>query len=137
MTDHPFPVISDCIMNWLGCFLYCSLLESMVKYFSLVLAGLAGSPRMASCTLLSLSKLVFEFHGENQVVYHVANHVMDHVVNQVVDHMANHVVNHVVDHMANHVVNHVVDHVANHVANHVVNLPPLGLLLLFSRHSGD
>jgi len=41
-----------------------SLLESMVKYFSLVLAGLAGSPRMASCTLLSLSKLIFEFHGE-------------------------------------------------------------------------
>ena len=38
--------------------------ESMMKYFSLVLAGLAGSPRMVSCTLLSLSKLVYEFHGE-------------------------------------------------------------------------
>lgn len=41
----------------------------MGKYFSLVLAGLAGSPQMVSCTLISLSRLVYEFHGEYSTEY--------------------------------------------------------------------
>ncbi len=47
-------------------FILCT--ESVIKFFSLVFGGLAGSPRMTSCTLLSLSKLVFEFHGTYIIV---------------------------------------------------------------------
>ena len=44
-----------------------SYLESIKSYFNLVLAGLAGSPHMISCTLLVLSKLAYEFHGEHYI----------------------------------------------------------------------
>lgn len=43
--------------------LYAIILESLTEYFHCVLAGLAGSPHMISCTLLALSRLVCEFHG--------------------------------------------------------------------------
>lgn len=39
------------------------LTESITEYFVKVLAGLAGSLRMISATILTLSRLVYEFHG--------------------------------------------------------------------------
>ena len=44
-------------------YVYVYLLEALKDYFVVVLAGLAGSPHMVSATLLSLSRLVYEFHG--------------------------------------------------------------------------
>lgn len=44
-------------------FISVDYIESLKKYLTLVLAGLAGSPRMVSCTLLALAKLLYEFHG--------------------------------------------------------------------------
>ena len=36
-----------------------------MEYFVKVLAGLAGSAHMISATILVLSRLVYEFHGEH------------------------------------------------------------------------
>ncbi|EDO48743.1 predicted protein [Nematostella vectensis] len=38
--------------------------EGLVAYLELVLAGLAGSPHMVSATIISISRLVFEFRGD-------------------------------------------------------------------------
>ena len=40
------------------------LSDSMTAYIMLVLAGLAGSPRMASATLQALARLLYDFHGK-------------------------------------------------------------------------
>lgn len=37
--------------------------ESVNQYMKLVLAGLAGSAHMVSATVISLSRLLYEFHG--------------------------------------------------------------------------
>ena len=44
------------------CPLMCS--DSMTAYIMVVLAGLAGSPRMASATLQALARLLYDFHGK-------------------------------------------------------------------------
>ena len=41
--------------------------ESVTDYFLLVLAGLAGSPRMVAATIMALARLVYEFHGEEEL----------------------------------------------------------------------
>lgn len=41
--------------------------EAVGDYFLTVLAGLAGSTHMVSATLLSLSRLVYEFHGNSLI----------------------------------------------------------------------
>ena len=38
--------------------------SSLMDFFELVLAGLAGSPHMVACTILGLTKLLYEFRGE-------------------------------------------------------------------------
>lgn len=40
------------------------LADSVTDYFVKVLAGLAGSTHMISATILTLSRLVYEFHGQ-------------------------------------------------------------------------
>lgn len=37
--------------------------ESVTEYLTRVLAGLAGSTHMVAATIISLSRLVYEFHG--------------------------------------------------------------------------
>ena len=38
--------------------------EAVTRYMHLVLAGLAGSAHMVSASVISLSRLVYEFHGQ-------------------------------------------------------------------------
>lgn len=40
--------------------------ESVTQYMKLVLAGLAGSAHMVSATVISLSRLLYEFHGRGR-----------------------------------------------------------------------
>ena len=39
-------------------------LDSVMDYFKLALAGLAGSTHMVSATITALARLVYEFHGK-------------------------------------------------------------------------
>ena len=48
----------------------------MSDYFLTVLAGLAGSAHMVSATLLSLSRLVYEFHGKCMWYYFFFNNIL-------------------------------------------------------------
>ena len=43
-----------------------SCAESVTQYMKVVLAGLAGSPHMVSATVISLSRLLYEFHGRGR-----------------------------------------------------------------------
>lgn len=44
--------------------LWCvSFAEAITQYLALVYAGLTGSVTMISCTVLALTRLVFEFKG--------------------------------------------------------------------------
>ena len=39
-------------------------IDSITRYMNIVLAGLAGSAHMMSASVISLSRLVYEFHGK-------------------------------------------------------------------------
>ena len=45
--------------------------ESVSRYLGLVLAGLAGSAHMVSASVISLSRLLYEFHGEQGLQWFV------------------------------------------------------------------
>lgn len=48
---------------------HCYDKDSIEQYFQLVLAGLAGSVHMISATVMSLTRLVYEFHGNHNNWY--------------------------------------------------------------------
>ena len=41
--------------------------EAATQFLTKMLAGLAGSPHLISGTVLSLSRLVYEFHGKHVI----------------------------------------------------------------------
>ena len=43
-----------------------------------MLAGLAGSPHLVSATIVALTRLVHEFHGEQEIVELVLLHTQIH-----------------------------------------------------------
>ena len=45
--------------------------DALRHYISLLMAGFAGNPHMIACTVLALSKLIFDFKGEEttNIVY--------------------------------------------------------------------
>jgi len=44
---------------------HCYDKDNIEQYFQLVVAGLAGSAHMISATVMSLTRLVYEFHGNH------------------------------------------------------------------------
>lgn len=59
--------LRSCDMRF--CALPASLPEAIQQYLGLVYAGLTGSVTMISCTVLALTRLVFEFHGKVDIVW--------------------------------------------------------------------
>ena len=41
--------------------------DAATQFLTKMLAGLAGSPHLVSGTVLSLSRLVYEFHGKHRI----------------------------------------------------------------------
>ena len=37
--------------------------EVMKQYFEMIMAGLAGSPHMVTCTVMALTRILYEFKG--------------------------------------------------------------------------
>ena len=49
------------------CLSVCVCAEAATQFLTKMLAGLAGSPHLISGTVLSLSRLVYEFHGKHVI----------------------------------------------------------------------
>ena len=60
--EGPFSLVSLYLTEVFS--LSLSISESVSRYLGVVLAGLAGSAHMVSATVISLSHLLFEFHGQ-------------------------------------------------------------------------
>lgn len=54
-------------VNWTNAL--CSVSEAMEEYLVLVYAGLTGSVTMITCTVLALTRLVFEYKGDSQAFW--------------------------------------------------------------------
>ena len=42
--------------------------SAIMGYFELVMAGLAGSPHMLSCTVLAITRIIYEFKGKATLI---------------------------------------------------------------------
>lgn len=64
-SDFPSLRLSVSIVDFITIFFVLFyFLESMISFLELVAAGIAGSPHMISATIISVSKIVYEFRGK-------------------------------------------------------------------------
>ena len=57
----------QCDVSLSVCLSVCVCAEAATQFLTKMLAGLAGSPHLISGTVLSLSRLVYEFHGKHVI----------------------------------------------------------------------
>ena len=51
--------------------------KSIEEYFKLIIAGLAGSAHMISATIVSLTQLVYVFHGNHGNIFYIMFHTIN------------------------------------------------------------
>ena len=54
--------------------------QSIGEYFKLIIAGLAGSAHMISATIISLTRLVYVFHGNHGNIFYMMLHTVNRYI---------------------------------------------------------